>query len=114
MMELDTVQIDVPEFDQDIEGPETQWAHHTTAVVSVHDIFTSPEPESANATNTQEETTARHQLDTTHSNSEDSHRSPNFSHQIPAYSFEDNFTGQQQGASTENNVYNNISQLEEE
>ena len=51
-MEQDTVQIDAVDFDPDINGPDTQWAHHTTAVVSVHKLFTSPEPESADASNT--------------------------------------------------------------
>ena len=71
MMEQDIVQIDSPDFDPDINGPDTQWVHHTTAVVSVHELFTSPEPESVNASNTQEETTDRNQFDTRHSNSED-------------------------------------------
>ena len=34
MMEQETVQIDAPDFDPDIDGTDTQWAHHTTAVVS--------------------------------------------------------------------------------
>ena len=68
-MEQDTVQIDAPDFDLDIDGPDTQWAHHTTAVVSIHELFTSPEPESIDASNAQEETTDRDQLDTRHSNS---------------------------------------------
>ena len=53
-MEQDTVQIDVPDFDPDINGPDTQRVHHTTAVVSVHELFISPEPKSADATITQE------------------------------------------------------------
>ena len=96
MMDQDTVQIDALDFDPDIDGPDTQWAYHTTVVVSVHELFTPPEPESADAPNTQEETTDRDQLDTRHSNSEDSHRSRNPSQQISDYSHEDNFTGQQQ------------------
>ena len=59
MMEQDTVQIDALDFDPDINGPDTQQAHHTTAVVSVHELFTSPEPKSGDASNTQEETTDR-------------------------------------------------------
>ena len=74
-MEQDTVQIDAPDFDPDIDGPNTQWAHRTTVVVFVHEIFTSPEPESVDALNTHEETTDRDQLDIRHSNSEDPHRS---------------------------------------
>ena len=76
--EQDTVQIDAPDFDPDIDGPDTQQAHHTTAVVSIHELFTSPEPESINASNTQEETTDKDQLDTRHSTSEDAHRPCNF------------------------------------
>ena len=76
--EQDTVQIDTPDFDPDIDGPDTQWAHHTTVVVSVHELFTSPESELADATNTQEETADNNQLDTGYSNSEDPHRPSNF------------------------------------
>ena len=93
-MEQDTVQIDAPDFDPDIDKPDTQWAHHNTAIVSVHELFTSPEPESINALNTQEETTDRDQLDTRHSTSEDSHMPCNFPQQISDHSPEDNFTGQ--------------------
>ena len=66
-MEQDTVQIDAPDFDPDIDRPDTQHAHHTTAVVSVHELHTSPEPESADASNTQEETTNRDQPYSRHS-----------------------------------------------
>ena len=59
-MEQDTVEIDAPDFDPDIDRPDTQWAHHTTVVVSVHELFTSPEPESVDTSNTQEETTLGH------------------------------------------------------
>ena len=38
--EQDTVQIDAPDFDPDINRPDTQQAHHTTAVVSVHELST--------------------------------------------------------------------------
>ena len=78
MTEQDTVQIDTPNFDPDINGPHSQWAHHITVVVSVHELFTSLEPESTDASNTQEETTDRDHLDTGHSNSEDPHRPHNF------------------------------------
>ena len=94
MTDQDTVQIDAPDFNPDINSPDTQRVHHTTVVVSVHELFTSPEPESVNATNTQEETTDRDQLDTRHSNSEDSHRPSNLSQQISDHLPEDNFTGQ--------------------
>ena len=112
--EQNTVQIDAPDFDPDIDRPDTQWAHHTTAVVSVHELFISPEPKSIDASNTQEETTDRDQLDTRHSSSEDSYRPCNFPQQISDHSPEDNFTGQQQVTSTDNNVFDEIPQLEED
>ena len=50
-IEQDTVQIDAPDFDPDID---TQWAHNT-AVISVHDLFNSPEPDQVDASSAQEE-----------------------------------------------------------
>ena len=88
--EQDTVQIDAPDFD--IDGPDTQQVHCTTAVVSVHELFTSLEPESINASNTQEETADRDHFDTRHSTSGDPHRSCTFPQQILDHSPEDNFT----------------------
>ena len=114
MMEQDTVQIYVPDFDPDIDGLDTQMVHHNTVVVSVHELFISPEPESIDASNTQEETTDRDQFDTGHSNLEDSHRSGNFLQQISDHLSEDNFAGQQQVTSTENNILDEISALEED
>ena len=49
-MEQDTVQIDAPDFDPNIDGPNPQKVHHNTVVVSVQDLFTSPEPEPIVAT----------------------------------------------------------------
>ena len=112
--EQDTVQIDAPDFDPDINGPDTQWVHHTAAIVSVHELFTSTEPESLDASNTQDKTADRDQLDTKHSSSEDSHRPCNFPKQISDHLPEDNFTAQQQVASTDNNVSDEIPQLEED
>ena len=88
--------------------------HQTTVVVYVHELLTSPEPESIDASNTQEETTDRDQLDTRHSNSEDPHRPCNFPQQVSDHSSEDNSTGQQQVTSTEHNVFDEIPQLEKE
>ena len=70
----DMVQIDTPDFDPNIDRPNLQRAHHNTAVVSVQELFTSPEPESIDATNTQEEAAGSDQFNTGHSNSEDSHK----------------------------------------
>ena len=113
-MEQDTVQIDAPDFDPDIDGPDTQKAHHTTAVVSVHELFTSSEPESIDASNTQEQTTNREQLDTRHYSSEDSHRPSNFPQQISDHPPEDNFAEQQEFTSTDNNILDEIPPLEED
>ena len=113
-MEQDTVQIDAPDFDPDIDGLDTQRVHHNTVVVSVHELFTSPKPESIDASNTQEETTDRDQFDTGHSNLEDSHRPGNFPQQISDHPSEDNFVGQQQVTSTDNNISDEIPQLEKD
>ena len=75
--EQDMVQIDAPDFDPDIGRPDPQRAHHNTVVVSVQELFTSPKPESIDATNTQEEAADSDQFNTGHSNSEDSHRPGN-------------------------------------
>ena len=113
-MEQDTVQIDAPVFDPDIDGLDIQRVHHNTAVVSVYELFTSPKPESIDASNTQEETTDRDQLDTGLSNLEDSHRPGNFPQQLSDHPSEDNFVGQQQVTSTDNNISDEIPPLEED
>ena len=77
-MEQYMVQIDAPDFDLNIDAPNPQRMHHNTAVVSVQELFSSPEPESINATSTKEETTDSDQFNTGHSNSEDSHRPGSF------------------------------------
>ena len=114
IMKQDMVKIDALDFDPDIDKPDTQRVYHNTVVVSVHELFTSPKPKSADATNTQEETADGDQLDTRHSNSEDPHRPCNFSQHISDHSVEDNFTGQQQVASTGHNIFDKIPQLEED
>ena len=95
-MEQDMVQIDTPDFDPDIDGTNPQRVHHNTAVVSVQELFTSPEPESIDATSTQEEAADSDQFNTGHSNSEDSHRPGNSPHQIPDHPSDDSFARQQQ------------------
>ena len=82
--------------DPDIDGPEMQWAHNT-AVVSVHDLFNSPEPDQVDASNTQEESIDQDQHNTTHSNPEDTYRPHNPSpQQIPNQPPQASSTGQQQ------------------
>ena len=112
--EQDDVQIDAPDFDPDIDGPDTQQAHHTTVVVSVHELLTSPDPETVDASNTQEEIADRDQFDTRHSTAEDPNRPHNLPKKISDHSPEDTLTGQQQVVSTEYNIFDEIPQLEEE
>ena len=69
--EQDDVQLDAPDFDPHVDGPDTQRAYNTTAVVSVHELLTSPDPEPIHASNTQEETADREQHDTSHPIPED-------------------------------------------
>ena len=113
-MKQDNVQIDAPDFDPDIDGPDTQWVHHTTVVVSVHELLTSPDPESVDASNTQEEIADRDWLDTRHPTPEDSHRPCNLPQQVSDHPPADTFTGPQQAATTEHNTFAEIPQLEEE
>ena len=81
-MEQDIVQINTPDFNLDIVGPNIPRAHNNTVVVSVQERLTSPEPELADTTNFQEETTGRDPLNTTYNNSEESHGHNNFSQHI--------------------------------
>ena len=69
--EQDTVQINAPDFDPDIDGPNLPRAHNNTAVVSVQEQLTSPEPEIFDATNFQEKNTDRDPPNTTYNNSEE-------------------------------------------
>ena len=64
-MEQDTFQINAPDFNLDIDGPNIPRAHNNTVVVSVQEWLALPKLELANATNSQEETTDRDPLNTT-------------------------------------------------
>ena len=86
-------------------------SHHSG---SIHELLISPDPESIDASNTQEESTDRDQLDTRHSTSEDPYRPHNLPQQVLDHSSEDNPTGHQQVDPTEHNVFDKIPQLEEE
>ena len=88
-------------------------AHHTTAVVSVHELLTSPDPQSVDASNTQEEITDRNQFDTRHSTSEDPKRPHNLPQPVSDHPSEDTPIGQQQVTSTEYHTFEEIPQLEE-
>ena len=113
-MDQDDVQIDAPDFDPDIDGPDNQWAHHTTAVVSVHELLTSPDPEFVDSSVPEEEIADRDQFDTRNSTSEDPHRPHNLSPQVSDHLPADSSTGPHQAATTEYNTSDKIPQLEEE
>ena len=95
-MEPDTIQINVLDFDPDIDGPNIPQAHNNTAVVSVQEWLTSPEPELSDAINFQEETTDRDPFHTTYYNSEESHGHDNFSQHLPNHTPVQYSTGQHQ------------------
>ena len=113
-MEQDTIQINTPDFDPDIDGPNIPRAHNNTVVVSVQEWLTSPEPELGDATNFQEETPDRDPLNTTYTNSEESHGHDNFSQHIPNHTPVQYSTGQHQITSRHNINSEEISQLEED
>ena len=60
--EQDTIQINVPDFYLDIDGPNPPRTHNNTSIVSVQEHLISPEPEISDATNFQEEDTDRDPL----------------------------------------------------
>ena len=55
--EQDTVQINAPDFDLDIDGLNPPRTHNNTVVVSVHEHLTSSEPVVSDAANFQAEDT---------------------------------------------------------
>ena len=112
-MEQDTVQIDAPDFDPDIDGPETQQAHNK-AIVSVHDLFNSPEPDQIDASNTQEESIDQDQHSTTHTYPEYTHRLHNFFPQIQNQLPQVSSTGQQQSYLIHQENFDKSLQLEED
>ena len=87
-MEQDAIQINAPDFDLDMDGPNLPRAHNNTAIVSVQEQLTSPEPESSDATNFQEENTDRDLPDTTYNNSEESHGYDNFPQHVQNHTTE--------------------------
>ena len=77
-MEQNTVQINVPDFDLDIDGPNIPRAHNNTAIVSVQEWLTFPEPDSSHATNFKAENTDRDFPDTTYGILQESHSYDDF------------------------------------
>ena len=88
IMEQDTIQINAPDFDLDIDGPNPPRTHNNTVVVSVQQHSTSPEPEVSDATNFQEEGTDRDPPDATYNNFEESHGYDNFPQDIQDHTIE--------------------------
>ena len=74
----DTIQINAPDFDPDIDRPNSPRAHNNTAVVSVQEQLASPEPEVSDATDFQEENTYKDLPNPTYNNSQESHGYDNF------------------------------------
>ena len=112
--EQDTIQIYTLDFDSDIDGSNIPRAPNNTAVVSVQEQLTSPEPELSDATNFQEETTDRDPPDTTYDNSEESNGHDDFSQHVPNHTPVQHFTGQHQITSGHNFNSEEIPQLEED
>ena len=73
-MKQDTVQINAPDFDPGIDGPNPPRIHNNTAVVSVQECLTPPEPEVVDATDFQAEAdTAKESPNSIYNNSEESY-----------------------------------------
>ena len=108
------MQIDAPDFDPNIDRPNPQRVHHNTVVVSVQELFTSSEPESIDATSTQEEAADSDQFNTGHSNLEDSDRPCNSPKQIPDHPSDYSFAEQQQISSIYDSTSDEIPPLEED
>ena len=86
--EQNTIQINAPDFDPDIDRPNSPRTHNNTMVVSVQQHLTSPEPEVSDATNFQEEDTDRDPPNATYNNSEDSHGNDDFPQDIQDHTTE--------------------------
>ena len=73
-MEQDTVQLNAPDFDLDIDGPNPPRTHNNKVVVSAQEHLTPPEQEVLDATDFQaEDNTARESPDFIYNNFEESH-----------------------------------------
>ena len=107
--EQDTIRINAPDFDLDIDRPNPPRTHNNTAVVSVQDHLTSPKSEVPDATNFQEEDTDRHPPDATYNNSEESYGNDDFPQDI-----HDHTTEQSQITSGDSNHPEEMPELEED
>ena len=71
--EQDTIQINAPDFDPDIDGPNPPRTLNNTVVVSIQELLTPPEPDVLDAVHFQEEDTSTDSPDFTYNLSEESH-----------------------------------------
>ena len=86
--EQDTIQINAPKFNLDIDGPNSPRACNNTAVESVQEQLASPKPEVSDAANFQEENTHRDSPDPTYNNLEEPHGYDNFPQHVQNYTTE--------------------------
>ena len=86
--EQDTIQTNAPDFDLDIYGPNLPRTHNNTAIVSVQEQLTSPEPEGSDATNFQKEHTDRDPPNATYNNSEESYGYDDFPQDVQNHTTE--------------------------
>ena len=102
--EQDTIQINAPDFDLDIDGPNIPRAHNNTVAVSVQEWLTLSEPELSDATNFQEETTDRDPPNSTYNNSEESHGHDNFFQHVSNHTPVQHSMGQHQNHPTPHTI----------
>ena len=88
-MGQDTIQINAPDFDPDIDRPNPPRTHNNTVVVSVQEHLTSPEPKVSDATNFQEDI-ERDPPNATCNNSEESHGYDDFPQGVQNHTTEQN------------------------
>ena len=112
--EQDTIQLNAPDFDLDIDGPNIPRAHNNTVLVSVQEQLISPEPELSDATNFQEETADGNPPSTMYNNSEESHGHDYFSQHVLNHTPVQHSMGQHLITSGHNINSEEIPQLEED
>ena len=86
--EQDTIQLNAPDFDPDIDGPNPPRICNNTVIVSVQEHLTPPESEVSDATNFQEEETDRGPSNAIYNNSKESHGYDNFPQDIQNHTTE--------------------------
>ena len=113
-IEQDTVQINAPDFNFDIDGPNIVRGHNTMAEVLVQEFLASPEPQLTNATNFQEETVDRDSFDSMYNNLQESNGCDHLSQHIPNHMPVYQSTEQYQNTSSHTIDSDEIPQIEED